>query len=192
LAAIAARPKLEPAEPPQWIQANLFVELRFHHLSLSDFVLDPVRVKDKGQIEDGIVNRITSLFPEMTQAPHYWLLDTRLNVRLGLNHAARHFVTTGDHVVPQEFRKLLRRLWGDKALDMSFWSCNLPVEILAVANEKEMKALMSHGQQHPCPLPPPALPPPPLPPPPANGAGQDADGSESAASGPDNPGNIQH
>ena len=442
LAAIAARPKMEPAEPPQWIQANLFVELRFHHLSLSDFVLDPARVKDKGQIEDCIVNRLTSLFPDMTQAPQYWLLETRLQARLELNlkdpqarnclfnatvtlpngpwitalykgvkslggrsfctiapadfhvetelsdndqrllrairnalgvddatfrpildlalgtvlrgdvrfreetvhwtqigggkrtmehvspdspdsrmlvtmdvmrllmarrlsttialplgpvtvtitlmrcpphvfhsvlaprdpaalrqrsrgtitdsaimlmgplpkgslpkeitssgfrmaelhknmremckaelqtidirlvckydkdrspmflymefvsvDAARHFVTTGDHVVPQEFGKLLRRLWGDKALDMSFWSCTLPVEILAVANEKEMKALMSHGQQHPCPLPPPALPPPPLPPPPANGAGPNADGSESAASSPDNPGNIQH
>jgi hypothetical protein len=85
LAAIAARPKLEPAEPPQWIQANLFVELRFHHLSLSDFVLDPARVKDQGQIADCIVNRITSLFPEMTQVPHFGLLDFRLNMRLELN-----------------------------------------------------------------------------------------------------------
>ena len=439
LAAIVARPKPEPAGPPQWIQANLFVELRFHHLSLSDFVLDPVRVKDQGQIADGIVNRMTSLIPEMTQAPHYRLLDFRLSVRLELNlkdqqartclfsatmtlpngpwitalykgvkslggrsfctiapadlhvetelsdndqrllravrnalgvdnatfrpildlalgtvlrgdvrsredtvhwtqtgggkrtmehvspdspesrmlvtmdvthlimarrlsttlalqlgpvtvtitlmrcpphvfhsvlaprdpaalrlrsrgtitdsaimlmgplpkgsipreitsagfrmaelhrhmremcqaelqtidmrlvgrydkdrspmflymefgsvDAARHFATMGDQLVPQEFGKLLRRLWGDKALDMSFWSCDLLAEILAVANEKEMKALMSHGQQHPCPLPPPALPPPP---PPANGAGPVANGSESAASGPDNPANSQH
>ena len=55
-----------------------------------------------------------------------------------------------------------------------------------------MTDLMSHGQQHPCPLPPPAPPPPSPPPPPANGAGLVADGSESAASGPDNPEKIQH
>jgi hypothetical protein len=101
-----------------------------------------------------------------------------------------HFTMMTDQLVPPEFGKLLRRPWGDKALDMSFWSCTLPVEILA--NEKERKALMSHGQQHPCPLPPPAPPPPSPPPPPANGAGLVADGSESAASGPDNPEKIQH
>jgi hypothetical protein len=38
----------------------------------------------------------------------------------------------------------------------------------------------------------PAPPPPSPPPPPANGAGLVADGSESAASGPDNPEKIQH
>jgi hypothetical protein len=112
-----------------------------------------------------------------------------LYMEFGSVDAARHFATMGDQLVPQEFGKLLRRLWGDKALQMPFWSCNLLAECLAVADEKKLKALMSHGQQHPCPLPPPALPPPP---PPANGAEQVVDGSGSAASGPDNPEMAKH
>jgi hypothetical protein len=48
----------------------------------------------------------------------------------------------------------------------------LLAEILEGAHEKCLKALLSHGQAHPCPLPPP----PPRPPPPPPAAG-----------GPDNP-----
>ena len=100
-----------------------------------------------------------------------------------------HFTVMTDQLLPPEFGKLLRLPWGDKALQIPFWSGKLLAERLAIADEEKRKALMSHGQQHPCPLPPPALPPPP---PPAKGVSQDADGSESAASGPDNPVNNQH
>ena len=100
-----------------------------------------------------------------------------------------HFTVMTDQLLPPEFGKLLRLPWGDKALQIPFWSGKLLAERLAIADEEKRKALMSHGQQHPCPLPPPALPPPP---PPAKRVRQDADGSESAASGPDNPVNNQH
>ena len=116
-----------------------------------------------------------------------------LYMEFGSAEAANAFGLQGDQMVPPEFGRLLASLWGEKAFQTPFWSCNLLAECLAVADEKALKALMSHGQAHACPLPPPALPPPPLPPP-LPGAGQVADGSGSAASGPDkdNPANAQH
>ena len=114
-------------------------------------------------------------------------------MEFGSAEAANAFGLQGDQMVPPEFGRLLASLWGEKAFQTPFWSCNLLAECLAVADEKALKALMSHGQAHACPLPPPALPPPPLPPP-LPGAGQVADGSGSAASGPDkdNPANALH
>lgn len=105
--------------------------------------------------------------------------------------AANAFGLQGDQMVPPQFARLLASLWGERAFQIPFWSCNLLAECLAVADEKALKALMSHGQAHACPLPPPAIPPPPLQPP-IPGAGQAADGSAAAASGPDNPENAQH
>jgi hypothetical protein len=101
----------------------------------------------------------------------------------------RSFAAMTDQVVPHELGKLLRRLRGDKALLIPFWNCSVLAECLAVADEKTLKALMTHGQLHPCPLPRPALPPPP---PPAYRAGPAADGTGSAASGPENPGDNRH
>ena len=112
-----------------------------------------------------------------------------LYMEFGSADAARYFGSAVDHQVPPEFGKLLVSLCGDKASQMQLWSCNLLAECLAVANEKHFRALMGHGQAHPCPLPPP---PPPPPPPPGHGAGQVADGREAAASGQDNPGNAGH
>ena len=114
-----------------------------------------------------------------------------LYMEFGSVDEARTFGLITDRLVPPEFGKLLRSLWGDKALQMPFWSCNLLAECLATADEKTFKALMAQGQANPCPLPPPAPPPPP-PPPPGLGGGQDIDGTGSAASGPDNPQNVQH
>ena len=116
-----------------------------------------------------------------------------LYMEFGSVDEARTFGSITDRMVPPEFGKLLKSLWGDKALQLPFWSCNLLAECLATADEKTFKALMAQGQANPCPLPPPAHPPPPLPPPPpALGAGQDIHGTGSAASGPDNPQNAQH
>lgn len=116
-----------------------------------------------------------------------------LYMEFGSAEAANAFGTQGDQRVPPEFGRLLVSLWGDKAFQIPFWSCNLLAECLATADERTLRALMSHGQAHACPLPPPVHPPPPLPPPPGSGAdGSVADGSGSAASGPDNPGNAQH
>jgi hypothetical protein len=113
-----------------------------------------------------------------------------LYMEFGSVDAARAFLSIGDQAMPPEFGKFLTSMWGEKASQITVWSCSLLAECLAAADEKTLKALMSHGQQHPCPLPPPALPPPP---PPADGAGQvDVDGSGSAASGPDNPEMAKH
>ena len=123
-----------------------------------------------------------------------------LYMEFGSVDAARAFLSIGDQAMPPEFGKFLTSMWGEKASQITVWSCSLLAECLAAADEKTLKALMSHGQQHPCGgLPPPALPPPPLPPAlpppllPADGAGQvDVDGSGSAASGPDNPEMAKH
>ena len=112
-----------------------------------------------------------------------------LYMEFGSAADAHAFGLTGDQGVPPEFGRLMASLWGDKAFQMPVWSCNLLAECLAVADEKMLKALMSHGQAHPCPLIPLALPPPP---PPAHEAGLVVDGTGSAASGPDNPGNVGH
>ncbi len=77
--------------------------------------------------------------------------------------AANAFGSQGDQRVPPEFGKLLVSLWGDKAFQTPFWSCNLLAECLATADEKSLKALMSQGKAHACPLPPPANLPPPRP-----------------------------
>ena len=116
-----------------------------------------------------------------------------LYMEFGSVDDARTFGSIADRMVPPEFGKLLVNLWGDKALQLPFWSCDLLAEFLAAADEKTLKALMSHGEAHPCPLPPPAPPPPPPPPPPpALGAGSVTDGTGSAASSPDNPQIVQH
>ncbi len=115
-----------------------------------------------------------------------------LYMEFGSADAANAFGLQGGQRVPQEFCRLMMSLFGERALQIPLWSCNLLAECLAVGDEKTLKALMSHGQTHACPLPPPAHPPPPLPPPPLPGAGQDADGSGSAASGPDNPDYAKH
>ena len=83
-----------------------------------------------------------------------------LYMEFGSAEAANAFGLQGDQMVPPEFGRLLASLWGEKAFQTPFWSCNLLAECLAVADEKALKALMSHGQAHACPLPPPALPPP--------------------------------
>jgi hypothetical protein len=103
----------------------------------------------------------------------------------GSADAAHTFGLQGGQMVPPEFGRLLVSLWGGRAFQIPFWSCDLLAECRAVEHEKTLKALMSHGQAHACPLPPPL--PPPLP-----GAGQAADGSAAAASGPDSPENTQH
>jgi hypothetical protein len=114
-----------------------------------------------------------------------------LYMEFGSADAAHHFGSTVDRQVPQEFARLMMSLCGDKASQMQFWSCNLLSECLAAADEKALKALMSHGQSNPCPLPPPPYIPS-VPPPPDHGAGQIAGGTGSAAGGPDNPVNAQH
>ena len=96
---------------------------------------------------------------------------------------ARTFGAVIDQQAPQEFVAILMRLCGDKAAQTQFWSSNLVSEVLAGAAEKDLKALLAHGQANPCPLPPP-------PPPPAQQqiVGQAAsEGSGAAAAGPDNP-----
>ncbi len=96
---------------------------------------------------------------------------------------ARTFGAAIDQQAPQEFVAILMRLCGEKAAQTQFWSSNLVSEVLAGAAEKDLKALLAHGQANPCPLPPP-------PPPPAQQQimGQAAsDGSGAAATGPDNP-----
>ena len=107
-------------------------------------------------------------------------------------NAAQYFGLMVDQQVPPEFNRLLMSLFGDKVSQLQVWSCNLLAECLAVADEKALKALMSHGQNHPCPLPPPPPPIPPPPPPPGHGAEQVASSTGSAASGPDNPANVKH
>jgi hypothetical protein len=112
-----------------------------------------------------------------------------LYMEFGSSAAAQYFGSVVDQQTPPEFGRLMVSLCGDRAPQMQLWSCNLLAECLAVADEKGLKGLMSHGQAHPCPLPPPALPPPP---PPGHGGGQAVDGREAAACGPDNPANAQH
>ena len=112
-----------------------------------------------------------------------------LYMEFGSADAAQYFGSVVDQQAPPEFAKLLVSLCGDKAYQMQVWSCNLLAESLAAADEKTLKALMSHGQNHPCQLPPP---PPPAPQAPGHGAGQVANGTGSAAGGPDNPANGQH
>ncbi len=114
-----------------------------------------------------------------------------LYMEFGSADAANAFGMQGGQMVQQEFCRLMMSLFGEQALQIPPWSCNLLAECLAVGDEKTPKALMSHGQAHACPLPPPAHPPPPLPPP-LPGAGQDADGSGSAVSGQDNPDYAEH
>ncbi len=63
-----------------------FAELRFNHLSLSDFVPDPHRANDlRGQILDEIVDCLFSVAPEIKSHPQYRLQDLRSDVRLELN-----------------------------------------------------------------------------------------------------------
>jgi hypothetical protein len=81
-----------------------------------------------------------------------------LYMEFGSADAAHHFWTTVDRQVQQEFARLVMSLCGDKASQMQFWSCNLLSECLAAADEKALKALMSHGQSNPCLLPPPLHP----------------------------------
>ena len=111
-----------------------------------------------------------------------------LYMEFGTADAAQLFGSVIDRQIPPEFCNILTSLCGEKASQVQVWSCNLLAECLAVADEKQFKAMMSHGQTHPCPLPPP--PPPPLPPPPGHAAGQAIDGTGSAAGGPDNPANV--
>ena len=111
-----------------------------------------------------------------------------LYMEFGTADAAQLFGSVIDRQIPPEFCNILTSLCGEKASQVQVWSCNLLAECLAVADEKQFKAMMSHGQTHPCPLPPP--PPPPHPPPPGHAAGQAIDGTGSAAGGPDNPANV--
>ena len=86
LAVIAARPKPEPESPPQWLMNASFAELRFNHLSPGDFVPDPHRADNlRGQILDGIVDRLLSVAPDMKTHPHFLLQNIRSDLRLELN-----------------------------------------------------------------------------------------------------------
>ena len=99
---------------------------------------------------------------------------------------------------PQGFNTIMRSLLGDKQVPC--WSCCLLAEVLAVADEKTLKTLMSHGEAHPCPLPPPLPPPPPPPPlpppqymaPPGDGEAAVGTGSVVGSPDKDNPAMAQH
>ena len=86
LSVIAARPRQEPKEPPQWLLSASFAQLRFNHLSPGDFVPEPFWTNDlKGQIADGIVNRLLSVAPEIKNHPKYRLQNLREDMRIELN-----------------------------------------------------------------------------------------------------------
>ena len=86
LSVLAARFRREPEPPPQWLGSSSFAELRFHHLSPSDFVPDPHRANDlRGQIQDGIVHRLLSVAPDIRNHPHYRLQNLRSDLRVELN-----------------------------------------------------------------------------------------------------------
>jgi hypothetical protein len=85
-AILSTRPRTEQSEPPGWLPSAPFAEIQFHHLSPSDFVPDPHRANDlRGQILDGIVNRLLCVAPEIKQHPNYRLQDLRSDLRVGLN-----------------------------------------------------------------------------------------------------------
>lgn len=106
--------------------------------------------------------------------------------------AARHFGSMIDQGVPPEFATVMIRLFGDKVAQAQFWCCSVVSEVFAGVDEKTMKALMTHGQAHPCPLPPPQYAPPPLPPNPQAIGGQNVNGTGAAANAADNPGPAGH
>jgi hypothetical protein len=72
--AAAARPKPEPESPQQWLMRASFAELRFNHLSPGNFVPDPHRADNlRGQILDGIVDRLLSVAPDIKTHLHFLL-----------------------------------------------------------------------------------------------------------------------
>ncbi len=65
-----------------------------------------------------------------------------LYMEFSLADDANAFGLQGDRMVPPELARLLVSLWGKRAFQILFWSCNLLAECLAVADEKALKALM--------------------------------------------------
>jgi len=81
---------------------------------------------------------------------------------------ATRFAMMSDQQIPPVLLQILQLLFHPNAVpNMQLWECSLLVETLAVADEKTMKQLLSHGQ--------PAVP-----------------DTGAAAGGPDNPGGGRH
>ena len=86
LSAITQRPKPATAPPPPWLLSDAYAEVRFNHLSPGDFVPEPHRANNlRTQIEDGIVNRILSVAPDIVHHSHYRLQDLREDLKVDIN-----------------------------------------------------------------------------------------------------------
>ncbi len=63
-----------------------FAKLWFNHLSPGDFVPDPHRADNlRGQMLDGIVDRLLSVAPDIKTHPRFLLQNIRSDLRLELN-----------------------------------------------------------------------------------------------------------
>lgn len=108
---------------------------------------------------------------------------------------AQNFVLHTDRNMPQALSQLIGSLVPneEKRNAMQLFSCNLLAEVLALADEKTLRALITHGQAHPCqPPPPPPINPPGGPPVAGQCDAQAYSHTGSAASGPDNPAVAAH
>jgi hypothetical protein len=95
LSVIISRPRPEPQPPPQWLLSATFSELRFNHLSLRDFGLDPHQTNDlRGQLQDEIVNRILRVAPAIIDHPHFRLQNLRSDLRVEINLRDQEIATS--------------------------------------------------------------------------------------------------
>lgn len=87
LSVVVSRRPPAAAPPPQVFLAGRHVDLRFNHLHLNDFVPDAHLSKDlRGELQDAIVDRVTTLVPNITTHPYFQLSNLRDDTKVELNY----------------------------------------------------------------------------------------------------------